>query len=371
MLRCVNLDWLEVYVNEGLQEKNADFFSCKSCIVKIREYGTPQYREMFYVTTPEGRRFEIRRNPYLQSRILKPKDAHIRIPNDELYRHNPIEELRNFLYKYGYTFKGISRVDIALDFQTFENNLHPETFIKLYCKGDITKINQTNVAVFGRDTWVERAWNSIKWGSEKSPISAKLYNKSLEMKQKVDKPYIKAQWWQAKADLTKDVWRVEFSIKSHVKGYVRLDTGELFPSTLNTYDSREKCFYVFCIMADRYFDFRYLTKTRNGTLTRKDRAPKVPLFKIGDFKVYKPINIKNSEDKTRTYLLILKKLFEIYKNENYNTEDRQNVINTAVFMIENHYQDKTCKRMFEFSLIGTKLERNIYSHKFNKTTSNC
>ena len=49
MKKCVNIDWLQVYCLEPrlALEHNARFFSDRGFFVKQREYGDPQYKEMF------------------------------------------------------------------------------------------------------------------------------------------------------------------------------------------------------------------------------------------------------------------------------------------------------------------------------------
>ena len=68
--RCVNIDWLEVYVLEDNQRYpcNADYFRRHGYIVSEREYGTRQYKEMFTLQDHFGQGLiEIRRNPFSAS----------------------------------------------------------------------------------------------------------------------------------------------------------------------------------------------------------------------------------------------------------------------------------------------------------------
>ena len=103
-----------------------------------------------------------------------------------------------------------------MDFNTFENGMQPERLIQQYMRGKVSKVNQVNVSVHGADTWTGRVWQSLKWGSPSSPVSTKLYNKSKEMQQCLDKPYIAAMAG-CRLDLTKDVWRVEFSLSAQMQ----------------------------------------------------------------------------------------------------------------------------------------------------------
>ena len=64
--QCINLDWLEVHCLEPSM-LNAAYFTAAGYNVKVREYGTPQYKEMFTIFEDSGYKlamFEIRRSPY-------------------------------------------------------------------------------------------------------------------------------------------------------------------------------------------------------------------------------------------------------------------------------------------------------------------
>lgn len=324
-IRCINIDWLEVYCNEGDVCKDAAYFRGKGYEVKTRDYGTPQYKQMFTVMENDLPLIEIRRDPYsLRSDggIFFAGDCHLRLPNRQCYELEPINDLRTFLLAHGYTYKSISRIDICLDFQHFDSGQTPDAFIKSFMAVEISKLNQCNIAVHGRDLWANRLWNSLKWGSEKSPITTKLYNKSLEMKQTKVKNYIRDQWERAGLTLAKDVWRIEFSVKSHIKGYVHLETGEIIHSTLNEYDSRAKCLFMFHVLLSRYFDFRKVERSRTGALKRKNRCTRIETFSFADGSAYKPIRLQQSQDPTRTDRLLIKRLYEILKNEHYNEREK-------------------------------------------------
>ena len=64
--RCVNIDWLEVYVLEANDRYpcNADYFRRQGYLVRERDYGTRVYKEMFEIVDEMNNPLlEIRRNP--------------------------------------------------------------------------------------------------------------------------------------------------------------------------------------------------------------------------------------------------------------------------------------------------------------------
>lgn len=312
-MRILNIDWLEIYCIEQIDEpRDAEFFRKQGFEVIERDYGTPIYKEMFTICENGKPYIEIRRNPYsLKSvgGIMQDGSCHIRLCNESCYHDNPIDEMRTFILTYDFVYKSIARIDICLDFNTFDNGWTPQRFINAYMRSNISKVNQTNVSCHGSDNWDGRSFNSLKWGAVTSPISTKLYNKTLEMKQGEDKSYIR-QWWQCGGDfvgmsikpkdvtgldMTKDVWRLEFSIKAQAQARKRKSGNEeKFTLHLFDYDTKEKLWQRFCELYEMYFDFRkkeyvYDEKKQERHLKRKYDCKRIKLFDFSDRCIkYKP-----------------------------------------------------------------------------------
>lgn len=301
MIRCVNIDWLEVYALEDtrLFPCNADFFREKGWQVEEREYGTRVYRQMFTLFDQRGEPLiEIRRAPYSdQSKdggIFPDESCHIRLHNRACYIDNPIAMLRSFMSRYNYSLVKIYRIDLCLDFEKFDLNDDPAAFIRRYMEGKYSKMIQSNISAHGKDEWAGRVWNSLSWGNRKSMVSTKMYCKTLELEQEKDKPYIWYAWFQAgliddlvthtKAD--KDgvvykptIWRVEFSIKSSAKKVFTVEstTGRkkdiVMAHTLDQYDNDQKLLFMFASLARHYFRFKHYQPD-----VRKDRCEDKVLF---------------------------------------------------------------------------------------------
>ena len=292
--RCINLDWLEVYVLEDTKRYpcNASYFRDHGYFVQERAYGTRVYREMFTICdhhmTPL---IEIRRCPYsTKSRtggLFPVESAHVRLHNSTCYRDDAITFLRDFLAKHDYIFQKIFRVDIALDFERFDRGDDPNRFLQRFIQGRYSKINQANISAHGVDQWNGRFWNSVSWGQQKSMVSTKMYCKTLELLTN-PKPYIVQSWWHShliddpvhmtrKADdgsvYKPDIWRVEFSIKSSAQKFYDKATKQELPNHLDMYDNRQKLLTVFASLADHYFHFK---KYEDGV--RKDRCQDKVLF---------------------------------------------------------------------------------------------
>lgn len=306
MKRCVNIDWLEVFVFEPLNEpRNAAWFMLNGYFCNVREYGTPVYNEMFTIMDDRGNPFiEVRRDP--KSQIMSPCMCHIRLHNSYCYRDDAAYLMYQFIESNGFTFQRISRVDICLDFEKFDSGDDPQKFLYRYINRTYAKINQSRLTAHGSDTWTERKWNSLSWGSPSSDIGTKFYNKTMELYDETSgaykKPYIRYAWqccgliddWQKVtkkaedgSEYTPQIWRIEFSIRSNVKkwfaieldGHQRTHKGrqkhlQSVHNTLDMYAGRDKLLVLFASLAQHYFRFKYFKED-----TRKDRCPDKVLFR--------------------------------------------------------------------------------------------
>lgn len=241
---------------------------------------------------------EVRRKPKSSEDIhgvLSPYSAHIRLTNRYCYMPGCVNILREFLAQYGYEFRRIFRIDICCDFERFDLGDDPAKFIRRYVSHKFVNINLCNHTMRGRDRWDGFEDNYISWGNPKSVVSTKLYNKTLELIEVKDKPYIRSAWMAANlvtnpitmvkirkdgTQYTPTIWRVEFSVKSGAAGWAILEdsTGSKtkkkpIANTLSCYDTDTKLLQMFASLAHHYFHFKYYEKGQ-----RKDRCRDKVLF---------------------------------------------------------------------------------------------
>lgn len=297
IVRCVNLDWLEVHCREPQNcIHDASYFRSCGFSVREREYGTRVYSQMFtLMQTNEEPLLEVRRAPasFGLNGIHDFNECHLRLCNRSCYFDNAAAFFRDFLSAHGYYDVRISRVDICLDFVTFDKGDIPAAFVRRFFRHKYAKINQGNISSHGSDTWTGQEWNSLAWGSKSSAVTTKMYNKTLELYDakldKYAKPYIREAWLRCGLidDLSRctlngnpvDVWRVEFSLRSAVKNWIPIELdGEAkkfqsLRNTLDVYDGRDKLLVMFASLANHYFHFKKYEKNK-----RKDRCKDKILF---------------------------------------------------------------------------------------------
>jgi len=299
--RCVNLDWLEVHCFEPTNDPHdATYFRRAGLEVVEREYGTRVYKEMFTVSDRRGNPFvEVRRNPFSQGYqgVHAAEECHLRLVNAACYYDDAALRLQNFMDTYGYTFNRISRVDICLDFEKFDEGDDPAKFLSRYLRQVYSKINQGNITAHGTDRWDGQLWNSVSWGSPSSAIGTKFYNKTQELYDPTSgtfkKPHIRYAWLQCGLidDFHKvlkknedgwyqpQIWRIEFSIRSSVKKWFTIELNgkernyQSIRNTLEMYDCREKLVTLFAALQQHYFHFKHYEHGK-----RKDRCDDKVLF---------------------------------------------------------------------------------------------
>lgn len=285
-MRCVNIDWLEVYCLESNNRFpcNADYYRKQGYYVKERPYGTRQYAEMFTLVD-EGNNplIEIRRNPKSGDSDFNgflPESTHLRIPNWRCYQDNIIDWLRDFLVRHDYIFKRIFRLDICYDFEYFDTGDQPARFARRYLARVYRKINQCKLTTHGDDGWNDFEWETLSWGKPSSMVSTKMYNKTKELASpKNDKPYIKTAWFVSGLvdnpirctkksrdgkEYTPEIWRIEFSMKSAADNWLiiedqngKKERKRAVKHSLSIFDSKDKLWQRFQDLAFHYFHFKY------------------------------------------------------------------------------------------------------------------
>lgn len=358
-LRCVNIDWLEVYcLEDGMEYPcNADYYRNRGYFVVERDYGTRTYKEMFTIYDNDMQPWiEVRRNPASgNSKFsgLTNLSCHLRLSNRQCYLDDCVDRLRGFLLKHNYVFKRIYRIDVCYDFEYFDSGDLPSKFARRFLERKYRKINQSKIRVIGDDNWTDFDWESLSWGSPSSMVSTKMYNKSKEIATvSKEKTWIPWAWFQCgliddpvlhtkisdKGEAySPEIWRVEFSLHSQADTWLVIEdiSGKKTKKrkvkhTLSLFDSKERLWSRFEELAYHYFRFKYREYKQTSRtvsqfaleavhtdiekqLQRKDRCTDKILFKFDLNREFGrlqqlPTAMKPSQDEA-----ILKRKLVIYK----------------------------------------------------------
>ena len=281
---------------------------------------------------------EVRRNPFSADSSftgLNERSCHLRFVNRYCYFDDCVRILADFMIMHEYELQRIYRIDVAYDFRAFDYGDDPERFIKRYIEKKFSKVNQCKVRVFGDDGWNAFAWESVSWGSPTSMVGTKLYNKTKEMKAAgFSKPWIVQAWFECGliesfTDLP-DVWRIEFSMKSATKNWIRIEDSDakktstkMIPHNLQLFDGRDRLWQRFQDLAHHYFRFKYkeykaeVNSDGSRDLKRKDLCRDKLLFRWDkDHEFYKVDNVSR-ESQPSTELERLRRALVRYMGKTY------------------------------------------------------
>lgn len=321
--RCVWIDWLTMYCKSGMMQQN------KRWEWKLQKEGTAQFAEMWKVYDRERGDLYcvVQRRPY--SPII-PKDAvMVKVENRYLYYQNWNVELCNFLLASNITPISISRIDIACDFNRFANNLHPRQFIANFCTKKYRYAGRSKWNINGSGSTIDGA-DYLRIGSRDSEISAYLYNKSVELREVQDKPYIRDMWERSGLDTSRDVWRLEVSLSNVQLRWVNTQNGEIFRIDLDQVSTQGRLENIYNCAIEKAFDFRH-----NEEGKRTTRLKRVQLFSSTPTTLI--ALYPNDEPKTsRIDKIIVKRLANYYSKYRVESqEDADKLIGAIEVLIKN------------------------------------
>lgn len=202
-------------------------------------------------------------------------------------------------------FQNFARLDLCLDFQEFDNKMAPELFIKRYLCGSVLKMGKASkFKVVGTQSDSQHIFESLRFGSLFSEISYYLYNKTKEMEQVHWKPWINNTWEKNKFDKHKDVWRLEFSVKSGNKILLDKSTGE--SKIIHSLESllKDNMEIIYTTLREKYWQFKW-----NDGQVKKNRMRSLKLFKNSDYN-FQISELEGTKDATRSTKIFIKKLEE-------------------------------------------------------------
>lgn len=318
-------DWLQVYCsNTHPSEFDLTSLSTSSYTFVKDPMSSRQFRDIYNVYDARGDNYaNIQCSPF--SSIIDSTGCIIKLSNRELYKCDFANVFLSFLSSYGFKYKSISRIDVCYDFNEFCQGLKPRRLINQFLAKKYLKNNQGNYQLMGSTSLIND-YSYIRFGTRKSAVCSYMYDKTKELREVKDKPYIRQRWAENGIDEKREVWRVEISIKSDIKNMVCTETGDIFKldaDALTTQSSIESVFYIY---AKKYFSF----KLNNGT-KNKSRMPDIPLFERINEVTRIPMRITLKSDSGRSDKLFVKKLHKIKTELRDVDEELSNAIERVRF----------------------------------------
>ena len=256
----ISIDWLQIYADVSLLKYSDEYEA------KILDYGTKNFEILEEVYLQGSLFCSVQRKP--RSEIIKSHTAVIKFENSLLYFADAETIIATFLRECEIHLLSITRIDLAVDFKKFKNGLLPQSLIKGFMKEKFLKNGRGKYTLIGSQKNVLDV-SYLRFGTKSSDVNVYLYNKSLEMKEKVYKPYIAERWKQLEDSPLQDVWRLEFSLTAKATTFIDEQTGEIQTITLNTFSNTKQQKEIISALEKRYFEFKVNDGQKNKTRMKR------------------------------------------------------------------------------------------------------
>ena len=338
---CISVDWLSAYCHGD--KINAGTYSGRSYEFTIYEKTeeTKLFKHIVEVYAKKVKVAVITQCP--RNVVINPKTTIIKLENRVLYSSCYIDMLYAIIEALNLRYKGITRIDLCYDCQYLFGGRDPQRFLrhfllkKEFSQGHIIRNGSRRCeCYFTRKSGEAMVVNGVRFGSRLGKVGAYVYNKSLELIEVKDKPWIREFWrmngliddvdfkhmnaltpQELKKKNQEDslveyvhnpIWRFELSIKAEGTKVVDLSTGELFAISPSYVEHQQDLHQLFYDYAAKYFDFRIYA----GLNRIKDYA-KLQIFEKAGTRFVKPLSVSIFKDCGRTEKMCFNTLDKLSK----------------------------------------------------------
>lgn len=229
----INVDWFELMYSGAVADITHGYKMYLSEDTQLtfwkETYSTRHFRQVHKIFVNNKEWATMCSLPPIGS-VIPQNHFTLQLHNSRLYEVGWLDLVKEFIYKFQCQYEGTVRLDIALDGSGF--------FAPVY-----KTVSQTMVCVSRADRDVkynpDMTLKQFKLGNHGSDRCLQIYNKTSEIKVS-NKHYIKQCWSNAGLDQSKDVERLELSLRNQfVKltpqyDWKRLDDFEFLASMLRT-----------------------------------------------------------------------------------------------------------------------------------------
>lgn len=297
-----NIDYLKLHLHVNTVIDNNGF------TFKKQKYNSQHYANIYFVYLHDLKVAVLENCPH--SSVLDHRSALLKIENRLLYDTYLFDYIDLIINALNAKITNISRLDIALDFINFHNNLSPKSLINKFLRGEYLRNGRGKFTVIGNQQNVAEV-EYLRFGSKTSDINVYLYNKTKEMSDVAHKQYIADRHAQLNNKNNADVWRLEISLKSQALQYVSIESGEIFKINLNTLRHQASIVEIFNSLILKHFEFKYSGNDKN-----KSRLKNVKLFNF-DTANYERIKTVAKKDVTKKDKVLLKSMYQFEKKYSY------------------------------------------------------
>lgn len=292
---------------------------------KLQPHGSRQFAKIVEVSLAGEDFAVIQFSPY-DGNVLNPDSVIVKLANRVLYTASVFYDLQCFIEEHGLKVESVSRCDICADFNAFRQ-YDCVQFIadflssKIRHKGRGKGAAHFNhyAAVNGSGCSVAHLdYTGLAFGSNESDVRVYLYNKTFELLTVKDKPYIKQFWRDSGLDVTKNVWRLEVSIKSGGRKFKNKLTGAVEEITTERLRNMPEVVRLYHTFVHKYWAF---VKNRPN-ITNISREPIIELFTGAAYYLHGAL--RSVSGGNRTERILIKQLWqmaETYRGDGLHTDE--------------------------------------------------
>lgn len=310
---AISVDWLQVYCT-GRHIIPGDYHSELGTFrVYLSERKTKLWNRVLVIKLQEKPCAVICQEP--RSPQLDKLATTVKIENRFLYYQGYVKLLWSLLKCLSLTYKGLTRLDIALDCNKLRGGMKVDRLIYNYvmkpegAKGAISRKYDKEYRLTGNKNPGKNAMlTSIRFGTENSRIAAYIYDKSKELQEVKDKPWIREVWEQngLKNEDGSHVWRFEISIKAQGRELLNTQTGVVFRLSPDCLVSQQSVEQLFMCYAESVFNFSRCEGQKN-----KRHYKRLQLWDTKAELTYKPYHNSRNADTGRTEKICYNKLDQL------------------------------------------------------------
>lgn len=322
---CISIDWLEV----AAFQTSPDFAikqetKTENYVIRhVSDIRNNVFARVLYVYKNQRKVATIFDHPY--SSVLDIRLTLVKLENRYLYSTGYVALLESILDECTLSYHNITRLDLAYDCNVFANGMQPGTFIKQYISESnespkyIKRNSEVGFTVSARkNASIETVMNYIRFNNgANSRVKMYLYDKTLELKEVKDKPYIRELWkraglisWPSSHSGSRHVWRTEISISSQALKVKNKETGQIGKIELKHLESQEDINRLFLTFADKYLAFSI-----KGEAKRQRDYQRLQLFERDQNTVSRPVYVVNKICAGRTEKVCYNKLKKLALDE--------------------------------------------------------
>lgn len=308
---CIHCDWLSIHVEMGVK---FNLFNNENYKIEILSQ-TKVFKKIYGIRDKNG--VEIANLSCEANDTILPKNHCIlKIANNRLYcEYDVTQFVKEFMNSVGLIYHSVCRFDIAYDFQKFENDLDPNEFMRMFSVGDIVRAKTASYQINFEQIKGRNIYSGITIGKHSSEVRSILYNKTKEMNEVKNKPYIREIHNQVFKN-EKDVYRLEFSISSFKRSYSDYYKKDNVDNSLDALDDLQM-YGIFIGLVKKKFNFRINNGGRTARMKDFELFEFIEDSEYLEKEIVRPsLELKNSNNSEKNVIRKLSEHFVEYEKKN-------------------------------------------------------